>query len=132
MMTAFSSIQLAALQFGVNLHQLRLPFWSGQNRLLVAGLVLAMAMSLLAVGVLSLLRRDYARQGPTMRRLCRALRIESPHRRLLESMAMKTGVRCPATLLVSSGCFDTARRRYKPQGIEAQQLRYVRQRIFER
>ncbi len=131
-MTTFTSVQLAALQLGVQLHPLRLPFWSGQNKLLVAGLVIAMALALLAVGMLSFVRRDHVRQGPTMRRLCRALALGAPHRRLLENMATKTGVQCPATLLISSGCFDTARRRYKPQGAEAQQLRYVRQRIFER
>ena len=132
MMTALSSIQFAAIQLAVQLHPLREPFWSGQNKLLIAGLIIAMALSLLAVGVLSLLRHDRVRQGPTMRRLCRALAIDAPQRRLLQNMATKTGVHCPATLLISRGCFDTARRRYKPQPTEAQQLQSVRQRIFDR
>ncbi len=130
MMTMFSSIQFAALQLGVQLHPLREPFWSGQSRFLVAGLVIAMAMALVAIGVLSLVRRDHVRQGPTMRRLCRALDLDAPHRRLLENMAMKTGVRCPAALLISRGCFDTAHRRYRPQGVELQQLHRIRRRIF--
>ncbi len=132
MMIAFNSIQLAAVQLGVQLHLLREPFWSGQNRLLVAGLVIAMAMALLAVGVLSLVRRDHVRQGPTMRRLCRALGLDTPQRRLLEQLAGKTGVRCPAALLISRGCFDTAQRRYGPEPAEAQQLQSIRQRIFDR
>ena len=132
MMTMFSSIQFAALQLGVVLRPLREPLWSGQGKFLVAGLVIAMALGLVTVGVLSLVRRDHVRQGPTMRRLCRALALGAPQRRLLENMATKTGVRCPASLLISSGCFDTAHRRYKPQGIEAQQLQSVRQRIFDR
>ncbi|MCH8315827.1 MAG: hypothetical protein IIA64_07625 [Planctomycetes bacterium] len=132
MMIALSSIQVAALQLGMALRPLREPLWSGQGRFLVAGLVIAMAVALVTVGVLSLVRRDHVRQGPTMRRLCRALGLDTPHRRLLENMAMKTGVRCPAALLISRGCFDTAHRRYKPQGVEAQQLQSVRQRIFDR
>ncbi len=130
MMTAFSSIQFAALQLGVQLHLLGEPFWSGQSRLLVAGLVIAMALGIVTVGVLSLVRRDHVRQGPTMRRLCRALDLDAPHRRLLENMAMKTGVRCPAALLISRGCFDTAHRRYRPQGVELQQLNRIRRRVF--
>ncbi len=132
MMTMFSSIQFAALQFAVQLHPLREPFWSGQSRLLVAGLVIAMALGIVTVGVLSLVRRDHVRQGPTMRRLCRALDLDALHRRLLENMAMKTGVRCPAALLISRGCFDTAHRRYRPQGVELQQLNRIRRRIFDR
>lgn len=132
MMMTLSSIQVAALQLGVQLHPLRLPFWSGQNRFLVVGLIIAMALALLAVGILSLVRRDHVHQGPTMRRLCRALNLDAPQRRLLQHMAMKTGVCCPATLLISRGCFDTARRRYKPQLAEAQQLRSVRKRLFDR
>ncbi len=131
MMTALSSIQSAALQLAVQLHPLREPFWSGQNKILVAGLVIAMALALLAVGVLSLVRRDHIRQGPTMRRLCRALSLDAPQRRLLQNMATRTGVHCPATLLISRGCFDTAHRRYKPQPTEAQQLQSVRKRIFD-
>ena len=130
MMTMFSSIQFAALQFGVQLRPLREPFWFGQNRLLVAGLVIAMALGLVTVGVLSLVRRDHVRQGPTMRRLCRALALGAPQRRLLENMAMKTGVRCPAALLISRGCFDTAHRRYRPHGVELQQLNRIRRRVF--
>ena len=132
MMIAFNSIQLAALQLGMALRPLREPLWSGQGRFLVAGLVIAMAVALVTVGVLSLVRRDHVRQGPTLRRLCRALELDAPHRRLLENMAMKTGVRCPAALLISRGCFDTAHRCYKPQGIELQQLHSIRQRIFDR
>ncbi len=132
MMIALSSIQFAALQLGVTLHPLREPWWFGQGRFLVAGLVIAMAMALVAVGVLSLVRRDHVRQGPTMRRLGRALGLDAPQRRLLEQLAVKTGVRCPAALLISRGCFDTAHRRYKPQGVELQQLQSVRQRIFDR
>lgn len=130
MMTALSSIQFAALQLGVVLHPLREPWWFGQGRFLVAGLVIAMALALLAVGVLSLVRRDHIRQGPTMRRLCRALGLDTPQRRLLEQLAVKTGVRCPAALLISRGCFDTAHRRYRPQGVALQQLHRIRRRIF--
>ena len=93
MMTAFNSIQLAALQLGMGLRPLREPLWSGQGRFVVAGLVIAMALALLAVGVLSLVRRDHVRQGPTMRRLGRALGLDAPQRRLLEQLAVKTGVR---------------------------------------
>ncbi len=132
MMTAFNSIQLAALQLGMGLRPLREPLWSGQGRFLVAGLVIAMALALLAVGVLSLVRRDHIRQGPTMRRLCRALGLDTPQRRLLEQLAVKTGVRCPVALLISRGCFDTAHRRYKPQGVELQQLNRIRRRVFDR
>ena len=130
MMIALSSIQFAALQLGVTLHTLREPWWAGQGRFLVAGLVIAMAMGLVAIGVLSLVRRDHVRQGPTMRRLCRALGLDTPQRRLLEQLAGKTGVRCPAALLISRGCFDTAHRRYRPQGVELQQLHRIRRRIF--
>ncbi|MCH7904776.1 MAG: hypothetical protein IH944_09455 [Armatimonadetes bacterium] len=131
MMTMFSSIQVAALQLAVQLHPLREPFLSGQNRFLVAGLVIAMALGLVTVGVLSLVRRDHVRQGPTMRRLCRALGLETPQRRLLGQLAAKTGVRCPAALLISRGCFDTAHRRYAPQGVELQQLNRIRRRVFD-
>ena len=132
MMFALSSIQLAAIQLAVQLHPLREAFWSGQNKLLVAGLAFAMAMALLTIGVLSLAQRDYIRQGPTLRRLCRALNVDATQRRLLQTMATRTGVQCPASLLVSSGCFDTARRRYKPEPAEAQQLGFVRTRLFGR
>ena len=132
MMIAISSIQFAAIQLGVTLHPLREPFWSGHNRLLVVGLVIAMALAFVTVGALSLVQRDHIRQGSTMRRLCRALALDVPQRRLLQNMATRTGVCCPASLLISRGCFDTARRRYKPQAVEAQQLRSVRQRIFDR
>lgn len=131
-MIAFNSIQLAALQLGMALRPLREPLWSGQGRFLVAGLVIAMALALVTVGVLSLVRRDHVRQGPTMRRLCRAVGLDTAQRRLLEQLAVKTGVRCPAALLISRGCFDTAHRCYKPQGIELQQLHSIRQRIFDR
>ncbi len=130
MMNALSSIQFAALQLGMALRPLREPLWSGQGKFLVAGLVIAMALALLAVGVLSLLRRDRLRQGPTTRRLCRALGLDTPQRRLLEQLAVKTGVRCPAALLISRGCFDTAHRRYAPQGVELQQLNRIRRRVF--
>ena len=130
MMTALSSIQFAALQLEVLLRPLREPWWFGQGRFLVAGLVIAMAMALVTVGVLSLVRRDHVRQGPTMRRLCRALGLDTPQRRLLEQLAVKTGVHCPAALLISRGCFDTAHRRYRPQGVELQQLHRIRRRIF--
>ncbi len=130
MMTALSSIQFAALQLGMALRPLREPLWSGQGKFLVAGLVIAMALALVAVGVLSLVRRDHVRQGPTMRRLCRALGLDTPQRRLLEQLAGKTGVRCPAALLISRGCFDTAHRRYRPQGVELQQLNRIRLRVF--
>ena len=132
MMIALSSIQVAAIQLAVQLHPLREPFWSGHNRFLVVGLVTAMALASLTVGVLSLVSRDRARKGSTMRRLCRALALDAPQRRLLQNIASRTGVQCPATLLISSGCFDTARRRYNPQPAAAQQLRSVRKRIFDR
>ncbi len=130
MMTALSSIQFAALQLGMALRPLREPLWSGQGKFLVAGMVIAMALALVAVGVLSLVRQDQVRQGPTMRRLCRALGLDTPQRRLLEQLAGNTGVRCPAALLISRGCFDTAHRRYRPQGVELQQLNRIRQRVF--
>jgi len=132
MMTMFSSIQFAALQLAVQLHPLREPLWSGQGRFVVAGLVIAMALALVTVGGLSLLSRDRIRQGPTMRRLCRTLALDTPQRRLLEQLAGKTGVRCPAALLISRGCFDTAHRRYKPQGTELQHLNRIRRRVFDR
>ncbi len=132
MMTALSSIQFAALQLEVALRPLREPWWFGQGRFLVAGLVIAMALALLAVGVLSLVRRDHVRQGPTMRRLCRALGLDTLQRRLLEQLAVKTGVRCPAALLISRGSFDTAHRRYGAQGVELQQLNRIRRRVFDR
>ncbi|MCH7849712.1 MAG: hypothetical protein IIB53_15295 [Planctomycetes bacterium] len=132
MMTALSSIQFAALQLGMALRPLREPLWSGQGKFLVAGLVIAMALAVVAVGVLSLVRHDQVRQGPTMRRLCRALGLDTPQRRLLEQLAGKTDVRCPAALLISRGCFDTAHRRYRPQGVELQQLNRIRRRVFDR
>ena len=130
MMTIVSLIQVAGPKVGLTFAVLGGSLWSPQNRLLAAGLVFAMALALAAVAVLSLVRRDRIRQGPTMRRLCRTLGLDTPQRRLLEHMAGKTGVRCPPTLLISRGCFDTAHRRYGPQGVELQQLNRIRRRVY--
>ncbi|MEE9129110.1 MAG: hypothetical protein V3T84_03765 [Phycisphaerales bacterium] len=130
MMTIVSLIQVAGGKVGLTFAGLGEPLWSTQNRLLAAGLVFAMALALGAVGLLSLARRDRIRQGPTMRRLCRALGLDTAQRRLLEQLAVNTGVRCPAALLISRGCFDTAHRRYVPQGVELQQLNRIRRRVF--
>ncbi len=129
-MTIVGLIQVVGPKVGLTFAVLGEPLWSTQNRLLAAGLIFAMALALAAVGLLSLVRRDRIRQGPTMRRLCRALGLDTPQRRLLEQVADKTGVRCPAALLISRGCFDTAHRRYGPQGVELQQLNRIRRRVF--
>jgi len=132
MMTIVGLIQVVGPKVELTFAVLGEPLWSPQNRLLAAGVVFAMALALGAVGLLSLIRRDHIRQGPTMRRLCRALGLDTPQRRLLEQLAVKTGVRCPAALLISRGCFDTAHRRYGPQGVELQQLNRIRRRVFDR
>ncbi len=131
MMTIVDLIQVAGPKDGLIFAVLGEPGWSTQNRLLAAGLVFAMALALAAVGLLSLARRDRIRQRPTMRRLCTVLGLDMAQRRLLEHLAVKTGVRCPAALLISRGCFDTAHRRYGPQGVELQQLNRIRRRIFD-
>lgn len=130
MMTIVGLIQVAGPKVGLTFAALSGPLWSTPDRLLGAGLVLAMALALAAVGLLSLTRRDRIRQGPTMRRVCRALGLDTPQRRLLEQLAFKTGVRCPAALLISRGCFDNAQKRYAPQGVELRQLNRIRRRVF--
>lgn len=130
MMNIVGLIQVAGPKVGLTFAVLGGPLWLTQNRLLAAGLVLAMVLALAAVGLLSLTRRDRIRQGPTMRRLCRALGLDTPQRRRLEHMAVKTGVRCPAALLISRGCFDIAQKRYDPQGVELRQLNRIRRRVF--
>jgi hypothetical protein len=75
--------------------------------LAVGGLMIAVAMIMGAFATLSLGRRDRAQLGPTMRRLCRALRVARPERRLIRTLARRVGAPGPA-LLVSRGCFDRA------------------------
>ena len=130
MMTIAGLSQVVGPKVSLTFAVLGEPLWSTQYRLLAAGLVFAMALALGAVGLLSLVRRDRIQQGPTMRRLCRGLGLDTAQQRLLQQLAFKTGVRCPAALLISRGCFDTAHRRYRPQGVELQQLDRIRRRVF--
>ena len=107
------------------------PFWSHQMQLLAGGFALAMVLGVAAAALLNLARRDRRAQGPTTRRLCRALGLDTPQRRLLDNVARRAGIRSAAGLLISRGCFDIAQKRYAPQGVELRQLQRIRRRVFD-
>ena len=97
---------------------------------LVGGVLIAMAVMLAICAIVSLVRRDRARQGPTFRRMCRALRIRAADRRRLQDLA-RTGRAPAASLLVSRGCFDAAVSRLAAGRRRAGRLAAVRRRVFE-
>jgi hypothetical protein len=94
----------------------------------VGGLMIAVAMSMGAVALLSLGRRDRAQLGPTMRRLCRALGVARRDRRLIRDLARRAGAP-GAALLVSRGCFDRAA--VEAATPEHARLAALRRRLFE-
>lgn len=99
------------------------------QRLLMGLMLICPAVALAALAIVSLVRRDRARLGPTTRRLCRTLGVGVSERRLLEHLARGLGVPSGASLLVSRGCFDAAVARAGP-GVR-QRLVAVRRRVFE-
>lgn len=96
-------------------------------QVLIAGLMIAMALSFATLAWLSLWRRDRARHGPTYRRLCRALGIPTSDRRLLCRVARTAGTP-PASLLLSRGCFDEAAAR--AGGGTSRRLAVLRRHVF--
>lgn len=96
---------------------------------LVGGLLIAMALALASVAIQSLVRGDRRRWGPTTRRFCRALRISSSQRRLLDRSARLVGARGAACLLLSRGCFDVAAARAGTA--DALRLAVIRRRVFD-
>lgn len=99
------------------------------QRLLTGLMLICPAAALAASAIVSLVRRDRARLGPTTRRLCRALGVGVSERRLLDHLARGLGVPNGASLLVSRGCFDAAVARAGPG--ERRRLVAVRRRVFE-
>lgn len=96
--------------------------------LAAGGLMIAVAVALGAVALLSLGRRDRAQLGPTMRRLFRALRVARIDRRLIRDLARRAGAP-GAALLVSRGCFDRAA--VEPAAPDQARLAALRRRLFE-
>lgn len=99
--------------------------------LLFGGLVVAMGLALATTTVISLVRRDRARWGPTSRRLCRALRVGSSEQRLLERVARRAGAPGAGSLLLSSGYFDWAIARAGINNAQTRRLATVRRRVFK-
>ncbi len=130
-MTLLNMIQSSSRPSELTVALVGQPFWSQQMQLLAGGFVLAMVLGVAAASLLSLARRDRRAQGSTTRRLCRALGLDAPQRRLLENVARIAGIRSAAGLLISRGCFDIAQKRYAPQGVELRQLKRIRRRVFD-
>jgi hypothetical protein len=101
------------------------------GRLVIAGLLVAMALALAVLAARSLIGRDRARGGPTCRRLCRALGVRVAQRRRLERVARRAGVPSAASLLMSRGCYDAAVARYAAGPADADELAAVRRQVFE-
>ena len=100
-------------------------------RLLIAGLLVTTAMSLATLAVRSLFRRDNARCGPAYRRLARALGLNFAQRRLLRAVAQHGDVPCPASLLLSRGCFNAAVSRYAASLGQTGQLAALGRALFD-
>ena len=74
---------------------------------------------------------DRLRQGAAYRRLGRALGLARRDRRLVWHVAREARLPCPASLLISAGCFDHAARRSISRPGRSQRLAAIRRRVFE-
>ncbi len=98
------------------------------ERIMLGSTLVFLAAMLATAAIVSLVRRDRARFGPTTRRCCRAVSVGMSDRRLLEDLARIVGVPC-AALLVSRGCFDAAAAHASAS--ETRRLDAIRQRVFK-
>ncbi len=106
-------------------------FGSGTSSAVWGGVLVVLGVLLGAWVVMRMRSRDRLRQGPAYRRLGRALGLGRRDRRLVWHVAREARLRCPAALLVSSGCFDHAARRSLLRRGRSQRLAAIRQLVFE-
>lgn len=104
---------------------------SGVSSGMLAAVLLVLGVGLLAWVVSSMRSQDRLRRGPAYRRLSRTLGLGRADRRLLWHMAREAGSPCPAALLISSGCFDHAARRYISRRGRSRRLTEIRRLVFE-
>ncbi len=107
-------------------------FWSSDTSSAVGGAVLlVLGVSLGAWVVMRMRAQDRLRQGPAYRRLSRALGLGHSDRTLVWLVAREARLPCPASLLISSGCFDHATRRSVSRRGRSRRLAAIRRRVFE-
>jgi len=84
--------------------------------IIVMTLLAASLATVLAGGVMWLIRSRYQGDGPTLRHLARSFGLSRSEKRTVCRMAAVAGVAHPATLMVSAGCFERARARLETNG----------------
>ncbi len=98
----------------------------------VTGVLMIVAAVLLgSTAIVSLVRRDRGRHGPTTRRFCRALGVSASERRLLTRLARSIGARGVVSVLLSRGCFDEASAVAQVSRPDERRLAAIRRRVFE-
>lgn len=127
---SFLIYQMASVTEALELVRLGGWSWAESLQIISSSLVLALALGLFMMGVLRIINRDRARHGPTVRRLCQALGLDISQRKLLVDLAAKSGQASAASLLISRGAYDAAIQQYAPVGVQANQLKTVRRKIF--
>ncbi|MHC4910180.1 MAG: hypothetical protein ACYTF9_10710 [Planctomycetota bacterium] len=100
------------------------------HRLLWLAIIVTAAGGLAAAAVRGLVRADVDRGGAGFRRLANGLGLSHANRRLLGKVALRAGLDCPASMLVSRGAFDHAVRTARPTARDARRLGGLRSRIF--
>jgi hypothetical protein len=101
------------------------------NPVTIAAMVVScLVAGTLAWAIVTAMRRDRARHGPTVRRLAARLGLSASARVLLGRVARTAAMSSAGSLMISRGCFDAAVKRYAPRGRDAQRLRSIRRKLF--
>ncbi len=104
---------------------------SGTFSAVGGAVLLVLGVALGAWVVMRMRSQDRLRQGPAYRRLSRALGLGRRDRTLVWLVAREARLPCPASLLISRGCFDHAARRSVSRPGRSRRLAAIRQRVFE-
>ncbi len=104
---------------------------SGTSSAVGGAVLLVLGVSLGAWVVMRMRSQDRLRQGPAYRRLSRALGLGRRDRTLVWLVAREARLPCPASLLISRGCFDHAARRSVSRPGRSRRLAAIRRRVFQ-